>query len=122
MTSWPREQCFGWFFSKPLALSLTEGIRTPETTFPFKVLRFVIQYGLQNGAGGGSRTHTGIRPTDFKSGMSTIPSRPQLADWCRTIAVWGGIVKHPRALFSEKIAAHAGAQACGHFGADVCGV
>ena len=31
------------------------------------------------GAGGGSRTHTGIRPTDFKSGMSTIPSRPHLA-------------------------------------------
>ncbi len=32
------------------------------------------------GAGGGSRTHTGIRPTDFKSGMSTIPSRPHGLD------------------------------------------
>ena len=29
------------------------------------------------GAGGGTRTHTGIRPSDFKSDMSTIPSRPQ---------------------------------------------
>lgn len=29
------------------------------------------------GAGGGSRTHTAIRPPDFKSGMSTIPSRPR---------------------------------------------
>jgi hypothetical protein len=28
------------------------------------------------GAGGGTRTPTGIRPSDFKSGMSTIPSRP----------------------------------------------
>lgn len=28
-------------FSQPLALNLKEGIRTPETTFPFKVLRFL---------------------------------------------------------------------------------
>ncbi|MDP2582290.1 recombinase family protein [Shimia thalassica] len=28
-------------FSQPLALSLKEGIRTPETTFPFKVLQFL---------------------------------------------------------------------------------
>ena len=31
-----------------------------------------------NGAGGGTRTHTAIRPPDFKSGMSTIPSRPHM--------------------------------------------
>lgn len=31
------------------------------------------------GAGGGTRTPTGIRPTDFKSGVSTIPPRPHLA-------------------------------------------
>ena len=29
-----------------------------------------------DGAGGGTRTHTAIRPSDFKSDMSTIPSRP----------------------------------------------
>ena len=42
---------------------------------------FVTTHSKQRsfGAGGGSRTHTGIRPTDFKSGMSTIPSRPHLA-------------------------------------------
>ena len=32
-----------------------------------------------HGAGGGTWTRTGIRPPDFKSGMSTIPSRPQQA-------------------------------------------
>ena len=29
------------------------------------------------GAGGGTRTHTGRTPSDFKSDMSTIPSRPR---------------------------------------------
>jgi hypothetical protein len=28
------------------------------------------------GAGGGTRTHTGFLPTDFKSVASTIPPRP----------------------------------------------
>ncbi len=37
---------------------------------------FFSDFGENFGAGGGTRTHTGIRPSDFKSDMSTIPSRP----------------------------------------------
>jgi hypothetical protein len=32
---------------------------------------------ILSGAGGGTRTHTPIQASDFKSDMSTIPSRPQ---------------------------------------------
>lgn len=35
---------------------------------------------MRGGAGGGTRTPTGIRPTDFKSGVSTIPPHPQHVD------------------------------------------
>ena len=35
-----------------------------------------------SGTGGGTRTPTGIRPTDFKSGVSTIPPRPHLTITC----------------------------------------
>lgn len=40
---------------------------------------FSVYLRKSNGAGGGTRTHTGIRPSDFKSDMSTIPSRPHPA-------------------------------------------
>lgn len=42
------------------------------------------------GAGGGTRTPTGIRPTDFKSDVSTIPPRPQSRE-----PILRGSVKHP---------------------------
>ena len=47
-----------------------------------KVLQHVEKVGKASryfGAGGGTRTPTGFRPTDFKSGVSTIPPRPHLA-------------------------------------------
>ena len=31
------------------------------------------KYWLESGAGGGSRTHTALRPTDFESAASAIP-------------------------------------------------
>lgn len=46
---------------------------TKGAIFLFVFLKTLIRFF---GAGGGTRTHTGIRPSDFKSDMSTIPSRP----------------------------------------------
>lgn len=66
-------------FKTQLKYCRIEGARTPEIALPFKALAGVEGPKLGYGAGGGTRTHTGIRPSDFKSDMSTIPSRPHLA-------------------------------------------
>ncbi len=53
-----------------------KGARTPEIALPFKLLEGFPDQRVWFGAGGGTRTHTGLPPSDFKSDMSTIPSRP----------------------------------------------
>ena len=43
--------------------------------------------GLKIGAGGGSRTHTALRPTDFlaTAAFAALSGRP----WGRFVKVWG---------------------------------
>ena len=38
---------------------------------------------LNSGAGGGNRTHTAVRPADFKSAASTVPPPRQVWTWYR---------------------------------------
>lgn len=66
-------------FGGPIAYCRIEGARTPKISIPFTALGCISGGEFIYGAGGGTRTHTGIRPSDFKSDMSTIPSRPHLA-------------------------------------------
>ena len=46
-----------------------------------------------NGAGGGTRTHMAVRPTDFKSDMSTIPSRPHVSE-VSTLSITDNPIEH----------------------------
>jgi hypothetical protein len=66
LNHWRERRSFGCIFG--ILKSFGICVYSRKTAFP----RLKI-----SGAGGGTRTPTGIRPTDFKSGMSTIPSRPQ---------------------------------------------
>jgi site-specific DNA recombinase len=66
-------------FTNRIKYCRIEGPRTPEIALPFKALREFSDLKFSSGAGGGTRTPTGLRPTDFKSGVSTIPPRPQCA-------------------------------------------
>lgn len=63
-------------FSAPLKFSRKDGVRTPETTLPFKALSFVEVSNLKMVRAVGVEPTRAQGPTDFKSGMSTIPSRP----------------------------------------------
>ena len=64
-------------FADRIPYCRNEGPRTPDIALPFRALGGISDQQLRFGAGGGTRTHTALRPSDFKSDMSTIPSRPR---------------------------------------------
>ena len=66
-------------FADRLTYHRNEGGRNQKIFLLFKYLYAFLTPKVQCGAGGGTRTHTGKSPSDFKSDMSTIPSRPQRA-------------------------------------------
>jgi site-specific DNA recombinase len=65
-------------FSGTLSVSRETGLQTAETTLPFKALRFLSMSESQMVRAVGLEPTRAQGPTDFKSGMSTIPSRPQM--------------------------------------------
>jgi len=54
-------------FTDRIRYCRNEGARTAKLAFPFKALERLTDPQVCYGAGGGTRTHTGIRPSDFKS-------------------------------------------------------
>ena len=54
-------------FADRLEFCRNEGPRTPHLSLPFKALGALSGREVQYGAGGGTRTHTSLRKTDFRT-------------------------------------------------------
>ncbi len=52
-------------FADRIRYDRNQGARTPELSFPFRMLGGNLDQQVFFGAGGGTRTHTGLRPNRF---------------------------------------------------------
>ncbi len=81
------------FFLRPAGLKMLNRAPPPTRKRPALPLRHHDKINFYRGAEGGSRTHTGLRPGNFKSPMSAVPSprrglggnRTRASGFCRPL-------------------------------------